>query len=439
MKTMHPLLAKTTQCRSCSCFLLTHLTPNGIWSLPLRFDRRGKEDVYKAEGPCVWTDLSLGSIPKKGTRRMSDLLSVVGIDVSKATLDVHWGSQKGKGYQARFSNDACGLEQLQAWILQHNKTQVHCCLEATATYSDAVAVFCFAHGHSISVIAPHKLHAFRTSEGILSKTDQIDARLLSCYGQQKRPAPWHPVSASAQQLKGDLDRLDELKAMHRQEKNRLENQRLDAQVRTRIQAHLLWLDDEVQSWTLLVQTRFAQAWSQEQDLPAPGTPGQPTLDNQSKRARKKAMQIAPIDLFMQVVGVGRLSALRVYAVLSTLQETTSSEQIASYFGVVPHQHESGTSVKGKTRRRGGNRQARNWLYMCALSSMRYDADMKQWAQELQARGLCKKAVIVAVMHKLVRILFGLFKTKMPYDATKAFPSHYPPKQEADAKEGAQAA
>jgi transposase len=98
--------------------------------------------------------------------------------------------------------------------------------------------------------------------------------------------------------------------------------------------------------------------------------------------------------------------------------------MASYFGVVPHQHESGTSVKGKTRRRGGNRQARNWLYMCALTSKRCDPDMKQWAQELKARGLCKKAVIVAVMHKLARILFGLFKTHAPYDATKAFPMHY---------------
>ena len=370
---------------------------------------------------------------------MSDLLPIVGIDVSKATLDVHWGSQKGKRYQARFSNDASGLEQLHVWILEHHETQVHCCLEATATYSDAVAVFCFAQGHRVSVIAPHKLHAFRSSEGILSKTDQIDARLLSCYGQQKRPAPWHPVSASAQQLKGDLDRLDELKAMHRQETNRLENQRLDAQGRARIQAHLRWLDDEVQSWSLLLQARFAQAWSQEQECTSAPEP-QERSEPSGKRLRKQPMQIAPVDRFMQLIGIGQLSALRMYAVLSTLQEVTSSEQMASYFGVVPHQHESGTSVKGKTRRRGGNRQARNWLYMCALSSMRYDPDMKQWAQELHARGLCKKAVIVAVMHKLVRILFGLFKTQTPYDATKAFPSHYPQaRQEGVAKEVAQAA
>ena len=367
---------------------------------------------------------------------MSDLLPVVGIDVSKATLDVHWGSQKGKRFQARFSNDACGLEQLEAWIIQHQGSQVHCCLEATATYSDAVATFCFAQGHRVSVIAPHKLHAFRSSEGILSKTDQIDAWLLSCYGEQKRPAAWHPVSASAQQLKRDLDRLDEVKAMHRQEKNRLENQRLDAQARERIQAHLRWLEEEIVSWNVLLETRFAQAYEQEHHAPPVSVPPQCTPKTPTKRSQKQLMQLPPLDTFMQLVGLGRLSALRMYAVFATVQEVTSCQQMASYFGVVPHQHESGTSVKGKTRRRGGNQQARAWLYMCAISSQRFDPDMKQWAQELQARGLCKKAVIVAVMHKLVRILFGLFTTNAPYDATKAFPAHY---LQAAAKEGALAA
>lgn len=368
---------------------------------------------------------------------MSDVLPVVGIDVSKATLDAHWGSQKGKRYQVHVTNDACGFAQLQAWILQHGVIHVHCCLEATATYSDAVATFCFAAGHIVSVIAPHKMHAFRTSEGILSKTDKIDARLLSSYGEQKRPVAWHPVSASAQQLKRDLDRLDELKTMQQQEKNRLENQRLDAAARKRIQAHITWLNDEIAAWAPLLEERFTQAWSQEHvQEPSPAqTPGKKV-----RRPRKKTMQIAPIDAMMQVVGIGRLSALRIYAIFASLQEHASSEQMASYFGIVPHPHESGTSVKGKTRRRGGNRQARNWLYMCALTSKRCDPDMKQWAQELQARGLCKKAVIVAVMHKLARILFGLFKTNAPYDASKAFPLHYlKEKEETAAKTLASAA
>jgi transposase len=358
---------------------------------------------------------------------MTDLLPVVGIDVSKATLDVHWGSQKGRRYQAHFSNDASGLTQLQAWLLQQGVTQVHCCLEATATYSDAVAAFCYTAGHLVSVIAPHKMHAFRTSEGILSKTDKIDARLLSRYGEQKRPVAWHPASASALQLKRDLDRLDELTTMQQQEKKRLENQRLDAQARKEIQEHIQWLEERIVSWTVQLEERFAQAFKQEhvQEPPLQG----PTPSKKVKLPRKKPMHIPPIDAMMRVVGIGRLTALRMYAVFATMQEQASSERMASYFGVVPHQQESGTSVKGKTRRRGGNRQARSWLYMSAISSIRCDPDMKLWATALEARGLCKKAVIVAVMHKLVRILFHLFKTNASYDATKAFPLHYPKEKE----------
>lgn len=351
---------------------------------------------------------------------MTSLLPVIGIDISKATFDAHWGTEKGKRWQARFSNDAQGLAQFQAWILVHEVSQAHCCLEATGTYSDAVATFCFAQGHRVSLIAPHKMHAFRTSEGILSKTDKIDARLLSCYGEQKRPPAWHPVSAAAGRLKSDLDRLDELKAMHRQETNRLENQRLDAQARQEITDHLSWLDERITKWGSLLEERFAQAYHQEQEaMQEPLPPPSPVQEE--KPQRKQRMQIAPIDTLMQVVGIGRLSALRMYAVFATMQELTSSEQVACYFGVVPHPHESGTSVKGKTRRRGGNQQARNWLYMSALTSKRCDPNMQAWAQQLQERGLCKKAVIVAVMHKLVRILFGLYKTNAPYDASKAFP------------------
>lgn len=356
---------------------------------------------------------------------MTSTLPVVGIDVSKTSSDAHWGSQKGKRWRLHFSNDAQGFEILDAWIREQGASRVHVCLEATSTYSDAVAAFCFARGHVVSVLAPHKIHAFRTSEGILSKTDTIDALLLARYGEQKRPAAWHPVSAAANQLKRDLDRLDELKEMYRQEKNRLENQRLDQEARHEIDEHLSWLKERTQRWSTLLETRFAQAWKQEQEVTEELNTPEPPAGKKNKRPRKKGMQVPAIDVLMQVTGIGRLSALRMYAIFATLQEVGSSEQVACYFGVVPHQKESGTSVKGKTRRRGGNKQARNWLYMCALTSKRCDPDMKQWAAELQGRGLCKAAVIVAVMHKLVRILFGLFKMNAPYDATKAFPSHYP--------------
>jgi transposase len=358
-------------------------------------------------------------------------LPVIGIDVSKATLDAHWGSQKGKRWHLRVPNTASGLASLQEWILSHQVTVVHCCLEATGTYSDAVAMFCHTQGHRVSVIHPSNMHEFCGSEGIHGKTDAMDARLIALYGEQKRPKPWHPVSFAVSQLKRDLDRLDELKAAQQQERNRLENQRLDEEARQEIQVHITWLQERQEHWYQRVITRFTQAWWQEHDGEAAFQLEATNLSlltgpGKTWRKRRALLGIAPIDAMIQVMGVGQLTALRIFAVFATLQDDQSSEQVACYFGVVPHMRSSGTSVKGKPQRRGGNRQARTWLYQAALSSKRHDPDMAQWAQELEGRGLCKKAVTLAVMHKLVRILFGLYKHPGAYDASKAFPTHVHP-------------
>ena len=76
-------------------------------------------------------------------------------------------------------------------------------------------------------------------------------------------------------------------------------------------------------------------------------------------------------------------------------------------------------------RRRGNAKARSTLYMSALSAVRVNTDMKRWVQSLRARGMGKKASLIAVVNKLARILYGILSTGQPYDARRAFPDYYP--------------
>src|SRR5712691_11241749 len=62
--------------------------------------------------------------------------------------------------------------------------RVHACLEATGTYSDAIATFLFEHGHQVSIINPARVTAFRVSEGIRTKTDRHDALVLARFCEQ---------------------------------------------------------------------------------------------------------------------------------------------------------------------------------------------------------------------------------------------------------------
>ena len=109
----------------------------------------------------------------------------MGIDVSKLTLDVRVESQKHPRRPAqRVSNGGDGFAQLQTWFDAHGLRRVHACLEATGSYSDAIAAFLLAQGHQVSVVNPARVAAFRT------KTDRHDALLLARFCAQKRPALW---------------------------------------------------------------------------------------------------------------------------------------------------------------------------------------------------------------------------------------------------------
>ena len=333
---------------------------------------------------------------------MTDLLRPVGADISKKTIDLELfteaTSPRKRGKRLKISNDAEGFAQFDAWVQSLGGARLHLCLEATGTYSDAFALFLFEHSHQVSLINPARVTAFRKSEGITTKTDAHDAWLLARFCAQKRPSLWHPTPPQIQQLQILLSRRDDLDALVRQEHNRLENHRLDAQTRTEILAHLTFLQQQIEQ----VNARLTAHVQADEEM-------QQTCDR--------------LDT---IPGIASLTAMRLLSVYHDLQQFPSAKQVVAYAGVCSTEHTSGTSVRGaRSISMQGNAQVRHWLYMCALSAMRWDPDMKHWSTELKARGKCSKVVIVAVMRKLLHLMHGVLKSKSPYDPARAWPSHYP--------------
>lgn len=337
-----------------------------------------------------------------------DTLCPVGLDVSKRTLDVAvvW---HGKRHSTQVGNTQVGLEHLQVWLSQHGVHRAHVCLEATGTYSDAVALFCHEQGHQVSVLNPARVAAFRRSEGKLSKTDAQDAALLLRYGEQKHPAAWTPMSQETQQLQALVQRLEDLEQMRQQERNRLENTRWSQPVREQIEANIERLSEQMEQ---------IKQWIEEQSQ---------TPTEQIKQQ---------VEHLQSIVGIGALSAARIVGLLGELSRFHTVEQVVSFAGLDPCEQQSGTSVRGPSRiSKQGSALLRKCLYMCALVSQRWDADMKQWAEQLKARGKATKQVLVAVMRKLLHIIYGVCKSGCDYDPRLAFPSHYPPEREGLASGG----
>ncbi len=63
----------------------------------------------------------------------------------------------------------------------------------------------------------------------------------------------------------------------------------------------------------------------------------------------------------------------------------------------------------------GNPLVRKKLYMCSLQASRYNKTCMDLYQRLLAKGKSKKLALIAVANKLVKIIFAIAKSGLPYD------------------------
>jgi hypothetical protein len=83
-------------------------------------------------------------------------------------------------------------------------------------------------------------------------------------------------------------------------------------------------------------------------------------------------------------------------------------RIAALVGVAPVNGDSETQ-RGRRHVRGGRASVRCALYMAALVTTRHNPAIREFYQRLVARGMAKKAGIVAAMRKLLTILNAVMR------------------------------
>lgn len=90
-------------------------------------------------------------------------------------------------------------------------------------------------------------------------------------------------------------------------------------------------------------------------------------------------------------------------------------------GLDPREFRSGTSVERRLRiSKAGNQHLRRALYMPALVAVQHDPHLGAFYEKLQARRKTKLQALVAVMRKLLHVIFGLFKHRQEYQGQKAY-------------------
>lgn len=294
-----------------------------------------------------------------------------GLDIAKLNLQVHLD-----GRFHDLPNTAAGHGQLLELLAAHATVQIIC--EATGGYERDVVAALHQAAVPVSVLNPARVRHFARATGQRAKTDQIDAALLTAYGQALHPEPTPARTAQEQQLAELIRR------------------------RVQVLEILVAQRQQVQRLTLTALRRQAQSLVRrlERDLH--------TIEQQLQTLRT---QTAALDERVQklaaITGVGHLTALSVLAELPELG-TLNRGQAAALAGLAPHPRESG-QWHGRRSIGGGRPAVRRALYMAALVAARSNRQLKEFYQRLREAGKPAKVALTAVMRKLIVLMNHILK------------------------------
>lgn len=324
---------------------------------------------------------------------MSDF--IVGIDVSKKTLDANW--TRGQRKQARiFDNSPDGWKGVLSWLKAMGSKQAHICMEATGRHSLGVALALYDAGHVVSVVNPAQIRDFARTKLGRNKTDKVDAALIREYTELFSPQPWMPPSPAMRRLCELQTVRAGLVANRAEWKNRLGSGLGDS---TAIKVATTTID-YFTSQLATIDRAIGETIDQNVEL----------------RSRR--------DLLLSVIGVGETLAALLLTEMPEPAVLRRSGEIVAYAGLNPSHHRSGTSIDRPTRiSKIGNATLRSSLYMPALSAMRFNPAVAALVARLKSAGRLKpKQIVVAAMRKLLVLCFGVLKTGKRFDPTIAMPA-----------------
>ena len=307
----------------------------------------------------------------------------IGIDVSKATLDVYDGH---KSHKVR--NDLSGFKAIRQLASQEEEL----CLifEPTGIYAHDLILHCQKHHIKAIIVGSKEARDYARSIKQRSKTDKIDAKVLYRYHTQiEEEAITTPF-------------LDTHMRAITQKRNVYEKyQKMIHQLKNLIEA-----TDTAD--TILLASLNNQIISLEKS-------SQKLLDAIEELLLANEEHKVAIAHLQTIPGVAKKSALVILMEILRYPKARSHEFVA-LMGLDPVLKDSGI-FRGKSRiSKQGGRYLRGKLYMSTVVAIQHNDRLKVFYERLVQNGKPKKLALIAAMRKLLRIAFAMVKNKEPYRA-----------------------
>ena len=329
---------------------------------------------------------------------MTEIQYCVGVDIAANTFTAAVGQIPWKMVvkPETFANTEDGYCMLLEWLEKHQlfASETIVCMEATGVYCEGLAYFLYAKGYRVAVEPP--LEVKRAFKPYGRKNEAVDSEQISEYACRHwdELAWWKPRSEILEQVKALLAVREQFvtqKVAHHNALVALRRkvirtsfgeqayERLIEQLKNQVKA----IDDEIRR---LIES-------------------DPTL---------KEMLL----LLLSVPGVGLLLAAHF---LILRQYSLDYKVLASFLGIAPNEHSSGTSVyKHDTSRHFGPPVVRKLLYLAACSVCAHRPQFQAYLLRKTKEGKPARLVLNNVENKLVRIMCAVLNSR-----TAFIPNYHP--------------
>jgi transposase len=297
-------------------------------------------------------------------------LSYVGVDVSKAHLDVasDFAAQRHPNHPSAIA----------AWI-KKLPPESHLIVEATGGYERPLVRACHRAGRPISVLNPARVRSFARARGCLAKTDALDAAVLRDFGRALQPKACPETAPALRELAELLSARDGLVKQRTEIINLLEH------------AELPLVRQGCTSLLRCLQRRIA------------------TLEKALAQSVQASAELARRhDLLRAQPGIGPLTAATLLALLPELG-SANRNQIAALAGLAPYNRDSGQH-SGPRFTGHGRPRLRRALYLATLSAIRSSGSLADFYRRLRLSGKPAKVALIASARKLLCFLNSLLKS-----------------------------
>lgn len=120
-------------------------------------------------------------------------------------------------------------------------------------------------------------------------------------------------------------------------------------------------------------------------------------------------------LLTSIPGIGLESAVILLMEIEDIHRFASAKKLASFFGVNPEYKQSGDGIGGHHMSKKGRGTIRGVLYMACMTGIRKNESIKKRYAAARAQGRGHYDAMGIVMHKLLRIVFGVLIHQVAFD------------------------